>query len=113
MFKLAQSPEFWVPVEFEWTTEKGAREIVKFRVRCKRLALDAITALQQRIRDESLLDDAVAREIVVGWDGIADEDGNVAAFNEESFARFLQLGTAGAIVVAYFNAYPRARVKNS
>lgn len=112
MFKLAQSPEFWVPVEFEWTSEKGNREVVKFRARCKRFTLDEITDLQKRIRDEQLMDDVVAREVVVGWDGIEDDDGKPAEFDSQSFGRFLQLGTAGAIVLAYFRAYPRAREKN-
>jgi len=112
MFKLAQSPEFWMPVEFDWTSENGSRGKNKFEVRVKRFSDDALRELQERIRIEQMEDCVVARELCVGWRGVMDDEGGEAEFNEANFNRLLNLGIGSAIVVTYFAQYPRARQKN-
>lgn len=112
MFKLAQSPAFWVAIDFEWTAENGARQRATFDARCKRMSVDEVQELQERIRSQQLDDRTVAREVVVGWRGIEGEDGGEAPFTPENFERLLNLGVGSAIVMTFFTTYPKARQKN-
>lgn len=111
LFKRAQTETFWSPVEIEYTAENGAKGVAKFDLQFKRLSNEEWQALRDRIRDEQLDDNAVVREMVVGWK-VKDDDGNAAEFNEENLAQVLNLGFGSAIVVNLFRNFPKAKQKN-
>lgn len=112
MFKLAASPVYWQTIETEVTGENGVRTAVKFDIQFKRLSSDQHKELAARIPAESMNDADIAREVVVGWRGVADEENNQIEFSAENFDKMLQLGFATSIVVHFFRSYPKARQKN-
>lgn len=112
MFKLTQTPTLWVSVPVEITLESGARHAATFKVKCKRFEDDAYTAFVEAIaRGEKSANDA-ARELVLDWQDIADEDGQPASFTPEGFERLLATSVAQPILLAYHDARPKAKRKN-
>lgn len=112
MFKLALSPTFWAKVAVELAAEKGGKEIVEFDGQFKRMTADEHDAFVERIRVEELTDRDIAREVLIGWRGIAGDDNQPLPFNEQTREQLLDYGFGGAIGFTFFKAYPKAKVKN-
>jgi hypothetical protein len=112
MFKLAQSPVFWATVETEITAEKGGRTLAKFDLQYRRLTQDEAIALGARIEADNLDARVIARELVVGWRNIGDDEGNPIEFNASNFERLLDYGFARSIVDTFTANLPKAKQKN-
>lgn len=111
-FKLTQSPTFWAAIEAEFAAEKGGKQAARFEAKFKRLSIDELSVLQERIRNEQMTDAQVARAIVVDWRGIEADDGSAAEFNSDNLDRLLNLGFGSAIALAFFATLPKAKAKN-
>jgi len=58
-------------------------------------------------------DQSIADEILVGWDGIVDGDGEPVPFSQASKAILLDVPTmAGALIGAYFESLAEQKTKN-
>jgi hypothetical protein len=112
MFKLSQSPTFWAAVEVEITAEKGGRTVAKFDLQYKRLTQDEAVALGERLGTETTDARMIARELVTGWRGVADENDVAVEFSEAAFERLLDLGFARPIIDAFTHNLPKAKQKN-
>lgn len=113
MFTLDLSDTFWWPVTFSVPSDNGKHVKHSFEVEFKRLSTDQIEDLQQRARTERLRDDQVAAELVVGWRGVVDRDGNAIPYTGPHVKRALNVSGLGtAIVAAYFRAQTEAPAKN-
>ena len=101
MLKIVRNPEFKVPVTVYTPANGGQREdsfSVLFR---------ALTRSEQTDHDLSTVDgsDAFLRDVVRGWDGLIDDDGQPFAYNDANFSMLLDLQYFRvALVQAYFNA---------
>lgn len=112
MFKLSLSPTFWAIVEIDIAAEGGGRTVAKFDLQYKRLTLDESKAMADRIGDGETDPAVIARELVVGWRSVGNEDGSALDFNAENFDKMLGLGFGRQIVETFTRNLPKAKQKN-
>ena len=75
-FKIARKPTYKHEIAVSMPTEKGKRETEKFMAEFKHVGrerLDELRAIPHR---------EVLNEVLVGWTGLIDEDGQEVPFNE-------------------------------
>lgn len=108
MFKLATKPSYIAPVE---VTLPGAAKQT-FDVEFRRLTQSELDEFLQRVRDNQLTDAEVCREIVLGWRGVSDADGELA-FSAGALDALLDIyPLARCIVEAFMTSLAGARAKN-
>jgi hypothetical protein len=125
-FKLSQKPTYKWPVPLVIPTDDGKRVKSNFDAEFRRLTQTRINELvndakryeRGRFYDEDesavAMDQATAREILAGWHGIIDDDGEPIPFGEASLDKLLEIPTAAAqIVRAWFESIDIAKRKNS
>lgn len=114
MFKMAVSPKFWAPVRAEIQAEDGARINIAFKMQFNRLTVDEVKQLTDATKDDPNGDSNVdfLMRIACGWDDVTDEDGNKAEFSRAGMEWMANHGFGPAIINAFKDALPRARVKN-
>lgn len=121
-FKLQQSTTYVWPVKIVLPIDGGKRLTETFDATFRRLPQSRINEivklarLQERGRlddDQELEDQDAAREIMVGWDGVEDDDGKPIPFSEKAAKELLEIPTvAGQIVKAWFGSLAEAKRKN-
>jgi hypothetical protein len=121
-FKLQQSATYVWPVKIVLPIDGGKRLTETFDATFRRLPQSRINEiiklarLQERGRlddDQELEDQDAAREIMVGWDGVEDDDGKPIPFSEKAVKELLEIPTvAGQIVKAWFGSLAEAKRKN-
>ena len=63
--------------------------------------------------DDSISDQTIAEELLIGWSGVLDEDGDEVPFSESMKQQLLDIPTmATAIIVAYFDSLTGTKTKN-
>jgi len=109
MFKIAQSETYKQVVVVQIPGSKAKNS---FEIEFKRLPQSEVTSTLQRIKDAEITDVDFCREIVLGWKGVADEDGEME-FNEENLSVLLEIfPVPRTIVQAYFDSIVGAKAKN-
>lgn len=124
-FVLKQSDTYSWPVSFEIPVDGGRHEKQTFDAELKRLPQSRIVEIQEAVqkrlvaiqRDEEaedmITDHEIANEILIGWNGVNDEDASPIPFSEKSKAQLLDVPTVtAAIVTAFFNSLQGAKRKN-
>lgn len=101
MFKIVQTTSYKWPVEFKIPTDGGRFANHSFDAEFKRLTRDEVEALRNRFTDPDTNVADLAREIVVGWDGVSDDSGAIP-FSVSALNRVLEIqGVAPAIVGSF------------
>ena len=124
-FVLKQSDSYTWPVSIKLPANGGKREKQTFEPEFKRLPQSRINEIQmlvqQRIKaaergedtGEGITDQSIADEVLVGWDGIVDGDGEAVSFNKGTKAQLLDVPMmAGALIEAFFESLVEAKRKN-
>lgn len=124
-FVLKQSTSYKWPVSVKLPADGGKFEKQTFDAEFKRLPQARIneiqTDVQVRIKaaernesvDGSISDQSIADELLVGWDGVVDGDGDEVPFSEATKQQLLDIPTvAAAIIVAYFDSLTGTKAKN-
>jgi hypothetical protein len=124
-FVLKQSDSYTWPVSIKLPANGGKREKQTFEAEFKRLPQSRINEIQmlvqQRIKaaergedtGEGITDQSIADEVLVGWDGIVDGDGEAVSFNKGTKAQLLDVPMmAGALIEAFFESLVEAKRKN-
>jgi len=124
-FVLKQSDSYTWPVSIKLPANGGKRERQTFDAEFKRLAQSRINEIQREVQlrikanekgedtGEGVSDQSIADEILVGWDGIVDGDGEPVPFSNAVKAQLLDVPTmAGALVSAYFESLVEQKRKN-
>jgi len=123
-FTLDIDPTFKWPVSFDLAVD-GRHEHKKFDGEFRRLGqarVNTITAeIQARMvamqagedTSEMITDQSIADEVLVGWSGILDRDGDEVPFSEATKRRLLDVeAVAAAIVTAWGDSLRGAKRKN-
>ena len=123
VLKNSSSSYSW-PVSFS-LPENGTRKEQSFDAEFKRLKQSRINEIQalvqQRLKAlEDGLEDAsgvsdvsIADEVLVGWDGIEDGEGNPVPFSVKAKRQVLEVPMlASSIIEAYFDSLIEAKRKN-
>jgi len=112
-FVLKQSATYTWPVPLLIPVDGGRREKHSFDAEFRRLPQSRINeiiklarALELGRADDEVLDDkSAAREILAGWSGITDDDGNDIPFSQAALDQLLEIPTiAGQIIKAWFTS---------
>lgn len=124
-FVLKQSDSYTWPVSIKLPANGGKRERQTFDAEFKRLPQSRINEIQEqankRVKALERGDDAgdgisdlsIADEILVGWDGIVDGDGEPVPFSKGSKSQLLDVPfMAGAIIEAFFDSLVEQKRKN-
>ena len=124
-FVLKQSDSYTWPVSIKLPANGGKREKQTFEAEFKRLPQSRINEIQmlvqQRIKaaergedtGEGITDQSIADEVLVGWEGIVDGDGEAVSFNKCTKAQLLDVPMmAGALIEAFFESLVEAKRKN-
>ena len=124
-FLLKQSDSYTWPVSIKLPANGGKRERQTFDAEFKRLAQSRINEIQREVQQrvkanekgedtgEGISDQSIADEILVGWDGIVDGDGEPVPFSNAVKAQLLDVPMmAGALVAAYFESLVEQKRKN-
>lgn len=114
MFRLGQPESFWYPVRVEMLDAEGVRRTHEFRARFRRYGRAEFERLLERVRAGETNDLALAREVLLDWKDVRDEDGNELPFGPEARERLLDLWPVlPAVVAAFLEAHsPEGRRKN-
>lgn len=102
MFNLALSESYTWPVELRVAMDGGHFTVVPFDVRFKRVSQERIDEVAEQIATETLDPHALLRELVVGWDGIVNDDNEPLPYSQEALGRLLNVpGASRAILRAW------------
>ena len=124
-FVLNQSQSYSWPVSIKLPADGGKREKSTFDAVFRRLPQSRINEIQQLVQqrikaaergeelDNGVTDDSIAAEILMGWSGILDGDGDDVPYSEAVKAQLLDVPMmAGALIEAYFNSLAELKRKN-
>lgn len=124
-FVLNQSQSYSWPVSIQLPADGGKREKSSFDALFKRLPQSRINEIQQLVQqrikaaergeelDNGVTDQSIAAEILVGWSGILDADGDDVPYSEAVKAQLLDVPMmAGALIEAYFTSLVELKRKN-
>lgn len=124
-FVLNQSQSYSWPVSIQLPADGGKREKSSFDALFKRLPQSRINEIQQLVQqrikaaergeelDNGVTDQTIAAEILVGWAGILDADGDDVPYSEAVKAQLLDVPMmTGALIEAYFTSLVELKRKN-
>lgn len=121
-FVLKQSATYNWPIPLVLPVDGGRKEKHTFDGELRRLPQTRINEIIKlaramelgRIDDDDVLDDkAAAREILAGWNGVVDDNGEAIPFTEAALNQLLEIPTvAGQIIRAWFNSMELAKKGN-
>lgn len=124
-FVLKQSTSYSWPVSFKLPIDGGKFEKQTFDAEFKRLPQSRINEIQIEVqarikateRNESITDaisdQSIAEELLVGWSGVVDDDGDEVPFSEVNKQLLLAIATvASAVILAYFDSLTGVKTKN-
>jgi hypothetical protein len=121
-FVLKQSATYIWPITLVLPVDGGKRQKHTFDGELRRLPQSRISEiiklaqLQERgalADDEELRDQDAAKEVLVGWANIVDDEGEDVPFSDSKLNELLEIPTvAGQIVRAWFDSLEVAKHKN-
>lgn len=123
-FVLEQSPTFNWPIVIRELIDGGRHRTHHFDAIYSRLPesrLEDMRLQYQRVKAAVMRDEeidglptrAIAAEILAGWRGITEPDGQEVEFTPGTKAQLLEVpGVADVLVQTYFEAHDKARAKN-
>lgn len=123
-FVLEQSPTFTHPIVIRELIDGGRHRTHQFEAVYRRLPASRMEEVQlayQRIKVAAARNEEVdqiptreiAAEILAGWRGITDPDGQEVEFTPTTKAQLLEVATVADVLVGtFFDAHDKARAKN-
>ncbi len=113
MFILKQSESYFWPVTIEFPVDGGKFKKETFEAEFKRISESRIKEATKMVSEESLTDVDFAKEVLVGWKSVHDENGNEVPFSPATKSQLLDLPLVSrAIVFAFFESLSGAKRKN-
>lgn len=110
MLRVTQSRQVWWPVTVNVPVDGGQTEPFEIRVLFELMDTHQVEAHRQA----GTPDVEVLASWAKGWEGVADEQGNLLPFSPENLAAVARVPYIGrAMVVALLQASAGAKVKNS
>ena len=112
-FILKRDDRFSWPVSFDVPIDGGKFKRETFDAEFRRLSQSRLGEITKQVRTEEVSDLDIAREVLVGWSGIKDDDGEDVPFSESAREQLLDVPMlATAIVAKYFESLQGAKAKN-
>lgn len=112
MFVISQSDTYTWPVKVEVPTDGGKWENHTFDGVFKRIPQSRMEEIR-KAAEGSIQDMDLARELLAGWAGVTDSEGNEVPFTEATRDRLLDIpAVATSIVRAFIASLQGAKRKN-
>jgi len=112
-FILKRDDRFSWPVSFDVPIDGGKFKRETFDAEFCRLSQSRLDEIKKQVRTEEVSDLDIAREVLVGWSGIKDDDCEDVPFSESALEQLLDVPMlATAIVAKYFESLQGAKAKN-
>lgn len=113
MFVLSQSDSYSWPVEVYLPTDDGKRVKQTFDACFKRLSQSRIKEIFDKVKTEEISDLELCKEILVGWKGVEDGNGEELPFTEGAREKLLDVQiVAASVLEAFFDSLSKAKRKN-
>lgn len=114
MFVLKKSPTYTWPVTIEFPVDNGKSKKESFDAEFKRVTESELESVRSQFKANELDNKDFAKDILVGWKGIKDEDGNDIPFTESTKAQLFDFPlVANEVVSAFFDSILGSKTKNS
>lgn len=123
-FVLKQTDSYTWPVSLKMPVDGGKRQKQTFDAEFKRLPQSRIAEIQATAQKlvkaaekgetiEGISDVSVADEVLIGWSGIVDEDGQEVPYSEGMKAHLLEVPLmAAALIQSFFESLTDQKIKN-
>ena len=113
MFVISQKQTYTWPVEVHFPVDNGKTERQTFDGEFKRLTQTRITEIRTAIENGATSDLELASEILVGWEGVNDADGEPVKFTERNRDQLLDVPmVAAAVIMAWLGSLTGVKTKN-
>lgn len=113
MFVISQSNSYKWPIAIEFPVDGGKTEKQTFDGEFKRLSQTRIEEIRKQVEDGQITDRDFSREILIGWAGIVDGQGEAVPFTESARDALLDVQlVSSAVVMAFMNSLAGVRRKN-
>jgi len=112
-FVLKQSNTYKWPVSIDIPVDGGKHQRHTFDGEFRRITQSRVREMGQLIEAGDLNDVDVVNEVLIGWDGIDDDDGNPVKFSKVALSQLVDVPlVATAIATAFFDSIAGAKRKN-
>ena len=112
-FILKTSDSYSWPVAIDIPVDHGKHERRTFDAQFKRVNQSRIREMGELIESGDLTDIALVQEVLVGWDGINDEDGNPVKFSNNALMQICEIPMAATgIAQVFFQSIAGSKRKN-
>lgn len=109
MFKITQSTSYTWPISVNLATDGGKFETQTFDGKFKRLGTERLEQIREAVKS----DKDFAEQVLEGWDGVTDGDGQAVPFSHGALQQLLDIpGVATAVVVAFLDSLAGLKRKN-
>lgn len=113
MFVISQKTTYTWPVTVEFPVDGGKTDRQTFDAELKRMTQSRINEIREAIEKGETSDTELAREVLVGWEGVNDDNGEAVPFSERSRDKLLDIPlVAAAVVVAWLGSLSGVKRKN-
>jgi hypothetical protein len=113
MFKIIQPSEYSWNVTVELPMDGGRVDKQSFDGIFKRISQSRLAEIQKQIEAGEIRDVDLAREVLVGWKGVVDSDGNDVPFSESARDQLLDISmVATGVVISFMQSLTGAKRKN-
>lgn len=113
MFKISQTQSYAWPVTVQIPIDGGKYEKQTFDVLFQRLPQSRIKEIGAKIEAGELTDKDLCKEVVTGWKGVHDENGEELPYSIKARDQLLDVAMMeGTIAVAFFESIAGAKRKN-
>ena len=112
-FILSQGNSYKWPVVHDMPVDGGKHERHTFDAEFKRITQSRIRQMGEQIENNEITESELVTEVLLGWDGINDEDGNPIKFSQKALAQVIDVPMlATCISKAFFDSIAGAKRKN-
>lgn len=113
MFKIIQPTEYSWGITVELPADGGRVEKQTFDGIFKRVSQTRLGEIQKSIEANEMRDIDLAREVLIGWKGVVDGNGEEVPFSESARDQLLDIPmVAAAVVIAFMQSITGAKRKN-
>jgi len=109
-FVLKQPTSYTWPIKLVIPTDGGRKETHTFNGEFRRLGQSRINEIMKiaraiergRADDDEFEDQGLARELLIGWSGVVDDDGKEIPFSDSAMNQLIEIDTVAGQIIKHF-----------
>ena len=112
-FVLKQGDSYKWPVSHDMPVDGGKHARYTFDAEFKRITQSRIREMGELIENNEITEADLVSEVLLGWEGINDEDGNAIKYSQKALSLVIDVPMlATSISKAFFDSIAGAKRKN-